>query len=59
MKTYDAGHIVFGMRYAASVSIDALGRPVVDLTAVGSMEPDTGPEPVLWGWEDRNWRDGD
>lgn len=59
VKTYDAEHILFGRRYAASVSLDGLGRPLVDLTAVGSTEPDTGPAPVLWGWEDRNWHDGD
>jgi hypothetical protein len=59
MKIYDAERILFGRRYGASVYIDAAGRSVVDLTAVGSTEPDIGPEPVLWGWEDRNWHDGD
>ena len=59
VKSYDSDHILFGRRYAASVSMDALGRPVVDLTAVGNTEPDAGPEPVMWGWEDRNWHDGD
>jgi inward rectifier potassium channel len=59
MKSYDSEHILFGRRYAASVSLDALGRPLVDLTAVGNTEPDVGPEPVMWGWEDRNWRDSD
>lgn len=59
MKSYDSDHILFGRRYAASVSLDALGRPLVDLTAVGNTEPDVGPEPVMWGWEDRNWRDRD
>jgi inward rectifier potassium channel len=59
MKSYDSEHILFGRRYGPSVSLDALGRPLVDLTAVGNTEPDVGPEPEFWGWEDRNWRDSD
>jgi inward rectifier potassium channel len=59
VKAYDPAHILFGTRYAASVSMDALGRPVVDLTAIGHTEPDVGPEPALWGWDDRTWHDSD
>ena len=54
-KDYAPSDIVFGMRYADVLSVDADGRTVADLAAVSRMEPDVGPEPPQSGWEDRHW----
>ena len=47
------------MRYADVFSLDAQGHPVADLSAVSRMERDVGAEPVLSGWEDRHWNEGE
>jgi inward rectifier potassium channel len=56
-KGYGPTQILFGMRYAAVVSFDAEEHPVADLSAVGRLERDIGPEPPQSGWQDRNWND--
>ena len=42
-KTYFAGDIVFGMRYADAVSIDENGRTIADLSRLSLMEPEGAP----------------
>ena len=44
-RDYSATAIVFGARYADTVTIDDQGRPTADLSRISSMEADTlGPE---------------
>ncbi len=40
MHDYGADDVVFGMRYADAVSVDATGRTVADLERVGDIEPE-------------------
>ncbi len=42
-KTYFAGDIVFGMRYADAVSIDEQGRTVADLSRLSLLEAEGAP----------------
>ena len=51
-KGYDATQIAVGMRYVEVLSIDARGNAVADLSALGRVEPDTGPEQPGSGWDD-------
>ena len=38
--SYSADDVVFGMRYADAVSVDAEGRPLADLTLISLLEPE-------------------
>ena len=58
-KGYSPSKILFGMRYADVFSFDAQGHPVADLSAVSGIERDVGDEPLLSGWEDRLWNEGE
>lgn len=40
MHDYGAEDVVFGMRYAEAVTVDAAGRPVADLGRIGDIEPE-------------------
>ncbi len=40
MHDYGVDDVVFGMRYADAVSVDATGRTVADLERVGDIEPE-------------------
>jgi inward rectifier potassium channel len=57
-KGYDSTQILFGMRYAGTMSFDAEGHPVADLSELSQLEPDTGPEPPQSGWDNPNWNEG-
>ena len=57
-RGYDPTQILFGMRYAGALSLDAEGHPVADLSALSRVERDIGPEPPLSGWDDQNWDEG-
>jgi inward rectifier potassium channel len=50
MKDYGPDDVVFGMRYADAVSIDAQGRTIADLGRLSLLEEDAsaGPEAVRW-----------
>ena len=37
---YGPADVIFGMRYAEAVTVDASGRPVADLRLVGALEPE-------------------
>jgi inward rectifier potassium channel len=52
VRDYGPGQILFGMRYAEAICLDANGHPIADLTRVGSIERDVGPEPPQPGWVD-------
>jgi len=52
VRDYGPGEILFGMRYAEAICLDARGHPVADLTRVGLIERDIGPEPPQPGWVD-------
>lgn len=43
-KDYPAEHIRFGMRFAATVSLDDAGRATADLSRISLLEPDTAPQ---------------
>jgi inward rectifier potassium channel len=51
-KGYSPEEIVFGMRYIDVLYFDANGYPVADLSEIGQLERDIGPEPPVSGWED-------
>ena len=53
-RASDPTQILFGMRYAGALSLDAEGHPVAAFCA----EPGgarLGTEPPLSGWDDQNW----
>jgi inward rectifier potassium channel len=50
MKAYGPTDILFGMRYAGAVSVDADGHPIANLTELSEVERDTVPEPPQGGW---------
>ena len=52
VRDYGPGQILFGMRYAEAICLDANGHPIADLTRVGWIERDVGPEPPQPGWVD-------
>jgi inward rectifier potassium channel len=52
MRDYGPGEILFGMRYAEALCLDARGHPIADLTRIGRIESDIGPEPPQPGWVD-------
>jgi hypothetical protein len=52
MRDYGPGEILFGMRYAEALCLDARGHPIADLTRIGRIERDIGPEPPQPGWVD-------
>jgi inward rectifier potassium channel len=54
MRTFGPKSIVFGMRYVESISFDADGTPEADMTKVGEIEPDIGPERQQSGWSERD-----
>ena len=56
-KGYSHAQILFGMRYTELVSFDTEGHPLADLSAVGRVERDVGPEPPQTGWQDRTWKE--
>ncbi len=41
MKNYTADHILFGMRYADAVTLDAAGHAIADLSRMNILVPDT------------------
>ncbi len=43
MKNYTADHILFGMRYADAVTLDADGHAIADLSRMSMVVPDTAP----------------
>jgi inward rectifier potassium channel len=49
---YGPAEILYGMRYAGSISADAEGHPTADLRELSQIEPDAGPEPLQSGWVD-------
>jgi inward rectifier potassium channel len=51
-KGYGPEDVIFGMRYIDVLSFDAHGYPVADLSEIGQLERDIGPEPAVSGWED-------
>lgn len=51
-QAYGPTDILYGMRYAGTISDDAEGHPTVDLREISLIEPDTGPEPLQSGWVD-------
>lgn len=53
-KGYGPEDIVFGMRYIDVLSCDAHGYTVADLSVIGQLERDIGPEPSVSGWEDED-----
>ena len=52
IRNYPAEDIRFGMRYTEAVTTERDGTPVLDLTAIGALEPDVG-ERREQGWTDR------
>ncbi len=53
VRTFGPGDVVFGMRYVDVITTEADGTPLADMTRIGEMEPDTGPEPRVGGWSDK------
>jgi inward rectifier potassium channel len=52
-RAYGPSDILCDMRYSGGmISEDAQGRPVVDLSQLSQIEPDSGPEPQRDGWVD-------
>jgi inward rectifier potassium channel len=52
VRDYGPGEILFGMRYAEALCLDKRGHPIADLTRIGLIERDVGPEPPQPGWVD-------
>jgi inward rectifier potassium channel len=52
MKAYGPVDVMFGMRYANVLSVDAERHLVVDLNQLSGLEPDIGPAPAQSGWID-------
>ena len=52
IRNYPAADIRFGMRYTEAVTTASDGTPVLDLTAIGALEPDFG-ERREQGWTER------
>jgi inward rectifier potassium channel len=51
-QAYGPAEVLYGMRYAGTISADAEGHPTVDLGELSQVEPDSGPEPPESGWVD-------
>lgn len=51
-QAYGPTEILYGMRYAGTILMDAEGHPTADLRDLSQIEPDTGPEPLQSGWVD-------
>jgi inward rectifier potassium channel len=51
-QAYGPADILYGMRYAGTISDDAEGHPIADVRDLNLMEPDIGPEPLRSGWVD-------
>ena len=49
---YGPTEILYGARYAGTISMDDEGHPTADLRELSRIEPDTGPEPLQSGWVD-------
>ena len=57
IRTYRPQDIRFGMRYRDAISVAADGTPVVDLDAIGALEPDVGDRPEHgWTEHEEGWR---
>src|SRR5215831_7441491 len=52
IRNYPAEDIRFGMRYTEAVTTERDGTPVLDLTAIGALEPDVGDRQEQ-GWTER------
>jgi inward rectifier potassium channel len=52
IRNYPAEDIRFGMRYTEALTTATDGTPVLDLTAIGGLEPDLGDRPEQ-GWTER------
>jgi len=52
IRNYPAEDIQFGMRYTEAVTTARDGTPVLDLTAIGALEPDVGDRQEQ-GWTER------
>jgi inward rectifier potassium channel len=53
IRSYAPEDIRFGMRYADAISVAEDGTPALDLTRIGTVEPDTGGEHAEQGWTER------
>jgi len=54
VHTFGPRDVVFGMRYVDVITAEPDGTPMADMTRIGDMEPDTGPEPKMQGWSDKD-----
>jgi inward rectifier potassium channel len=52
IRNYPAEDVRFGMRYTEAVTTARDGTPVLDLTAIGALEPDVGDRQEQ-GWTER------
>ena len=52
IRNYPAEDVRFGMRYTEAVTTARDGTPVLDLTAIGALEPDVGDRQEQ-GWAER------
>jgi inward rectifier potassium channel len=52
IRNYPAEDVRFGMRYTEAVTTASDGTPVLDLTAIGALEPDVGDRQEQ-GWTER------
>jgi inward rectifier potassium channel len=53
MRTFSPQDVMYGTRYTDAISVEPDGTPVADMTLIGAVEPDTGPERREPGWSDR------
>ena len=53
VHTFGPEKVTFGMRYVDVVTIEADGTPLADMTRIGELEPDMGPEGRHPGWSDK------
>lgn len=40
LKSYDPGHVAFGMRYADAITVTESGHTIADMRSISRMEPD-------------------
>ena len=50
LRTFAPQDVAFGMRYVDTISWEADGTPLADMTKLNGMEPDLGPERREQGW---------
>jgi inward rectifier potassium channel len=53
MRTYGPQDVMFGMRFADTITFGDDGVPIADMTRISVLEPDTGADRMESGWSER------